>query len=203
MKRPGILVTIAVTVALTALLAWGVSTFGGDSREPRRTSLLLSEDATSSADADSATGAENTATAPVREQVAEAEGEAAENGSTSGSSAGSNSSGSTPGGSSDPSQPVDDEEPPVYETPPLTLEQRKACYYDLIAAQDRAVAEAEAAFPLDSEDADVEAHMELRFELLARYEAEVREEYGVTSEQLDAIVSEGIQNNWPMPPLEE
>lgn len=84
----------------------------------------------------------------------------------------------------------------------LTIEQREQCYYDIIAAEDRAVAEAEAQYPLDTEDAEVASHVALRIELLDRYEQEVLDEYGITADQLDAIVQEGIQNGWPMPPLE-
>lgn len=83
----------------------------------------------------------------------------------------------------------------------LTLEQRKACFYDLIGAEDRAVAQAEATYPMDDDPENVQKNVELRLQLQEQFEAEVAQEYGVTAEQLDAIAEEGIRNSWPMPPL--
>lgn len=85
----------------------------------------------------------------------------------------------------------------------LTLEERKAFYWELIEAQDRAVAEAEAAHPMDSDPPQVDKYVALWLELTAEYETAVREKYDVSEAQADAIVEEGIVNRWPMPPLPE
>ncbi len=84
----------------------------------------------------------------------------------------------------------------------LTLEERQACYWDLVLAEDRAVAEAEEAYPLSANPPNVPAHVELRFRLMDEYQAVVGEEYGLSREELDSIIDEGIEDRWPMPPLE-
>ncbi len=85
----------------------------------------------------------------------------------------------------------------------LSLEERKAFYWELIEAQDRAVAEAEAAHPMDSDPPQVDEYVRLWLELTAKYESAVREKYDVSEAQADAIVEEGIVSSWPMPPLPE
>jgi hypothetical protein len=85
----------------------------------------------------------------------------------------------------------------------LSLDEKKAFYWELIEAQDRAVAEAEKAHPMDSDPPQVDAYLALWLELTKEYEAAVMEKYGVSQAQADAIVDEGIAGGWPMPPLPE
>jgi len=83
----------------------------------------------------------------------------------------------------------------------LTIEQRKAFYWEIIEAQDRAVAEADAQYPMDADPPQVAEYVALWLKLTEEYEAEVRRKYGLTPEQADAVIEEGIVNRWPMPPL--
>lgn len=83
----------------------------------------------------------------------------------------------------------------------LTLEQKKSCYWDIILANDRAVSEAEDKYPMEDEKTDINQHVEYRFELVDKYEAEVAAKYGISVEQLNSISEEGLKNAWPMPPL--
>lgn len=91
----------------------------------------------------------------------------------------------------------DEESEPVA----LTLEERKDCYWNLIAAEDQAVAEANEKYPFDSDSPDIDAHVKLRLELTEKYQKVVREESGVTAKQAEAILEEGANKAWPMPPL--
>jgi hypothetical protein len=93
--------------------------------------------------------------------------------------------------------------PPPAPPTGLSLAERQAFYWELIEAQDRAVAEAEKAHPMDSDPPQVDAYVALWLELTKEYEAAVMEKYGVTQAQADAIVDEGITSGWPMPPLPE
>lgn len=85
----------------------------------------------------------------------------------------------------------------------LSLTERMALYWELIEAQDRAIAEAEKAHPMDSDPPQVDAYVALWLKLTQEYEAAIMEKYGVTQAQADAIIEEGITSGWPMPPLPE
>lgn len=203
MKRPGVVTTVVAVVATTAIITWGIAALSDDRGEPIRTpSLSLSaENSQTAADSDDDTGSIEPSST-VRELSAAA-GSPERDAAASGSSQQSGDAAADPSATEaeDPAGPADDPATPVV-IPDLTLEQRKACYWDLIAAQDRAVAEAEAQYPLDAEPPDVAAHLALRMSLTETYEAAVRAEYGITAAELEAIGWEGIENNWPMPPLE-
>lgn len=82
----------------------------------------------------------------------------------------------------------------------LTLEQRKAAYFALIGAEDRAVKEAEEEIPNQGDREQIDAHLALRFRLLEEYEASIREQYDLSDEDIAAILEEGVNNAWPMPP---
>lgn len=84
----------------------------------------------------------------------------------------------------------------------LTTEKRKACYWEGVQAEDRAVAEAEAAYPLDSEHKDADKHLALRASLMEKYKTVVAQKYGITLSQLEKVMEEGVQKHWPMPPFE-
>lgn len=83
----------------------------------------------------------------------------------------------------------------------LTLEERKAFYWEIIEAQDRAVLEANAEYPMDADPPDVDSYIALWLELSEEYEGAVRAKYGLIPAQADIVIEEGIVNNWPMPPL--
>ncbi len=201
MKRTGIVA--AVAIAASALIVWGVvALFGDTGSAPRTTSLSLpaqtdSESTTASAGSIDASGT-------VRE-LSEATSDPAQRDTSAASAQPQDDAVSTdpdaPNDGTSASTPGNAVAPPVIVTE-LTLAQRRACYWDLVAAQDRAVAEAEAAYPLDADPPDIEAHLALRASLTEEYEAAVRDEYDITAAQLAAIAEEGIQAGWPMPPLE-
>jgi len=85
----------------------------------------------------------------------------------------------------------------------LSIEQRKECYYRLIEAEYRAIAEAEAAYPQEVEEADLDAHYEMRFRLTDQYQAEIGKEYDLTFDGVVAVLVEGAEGNWPLPPMTE
>ena len=89
------------------------------------------------------------------------------------------------------------------ETTGLSEEQRRTIFKELVAAEDRADAEAEAIYPLDIFDPNyqegtIEKYVALSNELLDKYRAEVRAKYGITEEQQSAIIVEGVTEYWPM-----
>ena len=132
------------------------------------------------------------AVGPLANSVRSRQEQAAQNPGTSTSSGGDDG-----GTASTPAKPAP--APPTG----LSLAKRQACYWELIEAQDRAVAEAENAYPMDSDPPQVDAYVALWLELTKEYEAAVMERHGVTQAQADAIVDEGITSGWPMPPLPE
>jgi len=78
------------------------------------------------------------------------------------------------------------------ETTGLSEDERRTMFKELVAAEDRADAEAYATYP----DA-VEEQIDLYWELLEEYKAEVRAKYGITEEQSYEIVAEGVTEYWP------
>ena len=128
-------------------------------------------------------------------------GQAPSGGTSTGTSGGSTSSGGTTSGGSTTPDTTEDPKPVPVVPVTLTLEQRQACYYDLIAAEDRAVAEASEKYSLDDDPPNISGYVALFIELLEKYQGEVCAEYGITTDQIATIISEGTSNNWPMPPL--
>jgi hypothetical protein len=110
-------------------------------------------------------------------------------GSESDSDGGAQPGGTAPAGSTEPAAPIT-----------LTLAERQAFYWELIEAQDRAVIEADAKYPMDADPPDVDSYVALWIELNTKYEAEVRTKYGLSPAQANVVVEEGLANNWPMPP---
>ena len=89
------------------------------------------------------------------------------------------------------------------DTTGLSEELRRAIFKELVAAEDRADAEAEAVYPVDIFDPNYEEDNVLRNitlsdELLDEYRAEVRAKYGITREQQSAISLEGVTSYWPL-----
>jgi len=81
----------------------------------------------------------------------------------------------------------------------LTLEERKACYWESIEAEDRAVREAGEVYPIDADPRQKEEHYTLRMSLEATYQAELREKYSLTVRQMKLLMAEGAGAMWPMP----
>jgi hypothetical protein len=205
-RVPAALAAFAV-VAVIVFAGLAISAYQESVRTPRvRTAAPWSLDSTSSADVEPEISAEPSlpATATIREQAARAAtgGTAGQTSQSGGSSAAG--SGSSTGGTSGSAPAAGGSGSGDSAGTPsavLTLEQRKACYWELIAAEDRAVAEAEAAYPMESDDADVDANVKMRLELTEKYQALVRAKYRISREAAEAIIAEGMANGWPMPPI--
>ena len=85
----------------------------------------------------------------------------------------------------------------------FTEEQRRQIFKELVAAEDRAEAEAERIYPMDVFDPNYKAenidkHFEKSDELAEKYEAEVRAKYGISEEIEKQISVEGLTERWPM-----
>ena len=65
----------------------------------------------------------------------------------------------------------------------LTLVQRKQCFKELVAADDRAFNESGG---------------KLNYKLSAKYKALVYKKYKITKQQADEFDTEGVLNNWPI-----
>lgn len=204
MNRRVLILVIAATILIGAVAVFALTSGGADDavvQDPGTGLGSLEPTASGGSSIDTSTADASTAEGGQRETT---DGEAArpvvpvpEGSAISGGSSDSSDPASGDGGSGDtakPAQPV-----PVG----LSEEQRKAVFWDLIAAWDRAVLEAEKAFPLSADNPDVVAHVKLRMSLIAEYEAEIMDEYDITAAQLETIYNEGIAKRWPMPPYEE
>lgn len=91
---------------------------------------------------------------------------------------------------------------PSEETLAISEDDRRAIFKELMAAEYRADAEAEAIYPLDIFDPNwqednVEKNADLYWELFEKYKAEVRAKYGITEDQSDEIEVEGLTQYWP------
>lgn len=85
----------------------------------------------------------------------------------------------------------------------LTTKQRKQVFKEIVAAEDRAVKEAEHAYPIDYGDRDSlrktrEKQIELRNELMDKYKKRVADKYFLSTKELKEISYEGVLSNWPM-----
>ena len=91
---------------------------------------------------------------------------------------------------------------PSAETLAISEDDRRAIFKELMAAEYRADAEAEAIYPLDIFDPNwqednVEKNVDLYWELFEKYNAEVRAKYGITEDHADEIAAEGVTQYWP------
>ena len=75
----------------------------------------------------------------------------------------------------------------------LTEAQRRSIYKEIVAAADRAMAEAERLYP---DPDDVFRQIDACHELEERYKAEVRDKWGITEEVQTRIVIEGVAMHW-------
>ncbi len=78
----------------------------------------------------------------------------------------------------------------------LTEQTRRKFFKELVAAEDRALAEADIARLRNPPKANIKKWSELE----EKYIQEVRQKYNITKEIEKKIVIEGIKENWPMPP---
>lgn len=77
----------------------------------------------------------------------------------------------------------------------LTVDQRQAYFREVVAAEARAMADADARI---NPNVDVMGNIGLNNDLRERYVAELRGAYGLTAEQHAAIMAEAMQKGWPM-----
>jgi len=186
MNKRAIALTVAAVVVSAAIVGYAVLS------KPAPAQKLSSHGApvvSSSVDGTSAAAADTTDTGSV-----------STTGGANTASGGTAQSGTSSGGTgTNATKPV----VPAVPVVPVTLStaQRKACYMELVQAEDRAVAEAEAKYPLNADPPNIDAHMTLRFSLIEKYEKAVADKYGITMEQAAAITVEGTEQGWPMPPL--
>jgi hypothetical protein len=78
----------------------------------------------------------------------------------------------------------------------LTEEQRRTIFKEIVAAEDRALAEAERLYPDLVDIDDVNRQADATHELAERYRAEVRDKWGITREVQRRIVTEGVTMHW-------
>lgn len=197
---------VAVVVAIVVFSQVGKNT----STEPVSvTTLTVDASATASVETSTPVAAAPT----TREQAEAAKSDTSEDEDSGSSSSGSSSSSSSKKKSSSSSSSSDDDDgtgnsagddtPSYTPVADLTLAQRQDCYLQLVAAEDRAVSEAEAKYPLDGSVDNTEKNLELRFSLTEKYQAEVAAEFGISTDDIPTILAEGIDNQWPLPPLSE
>jgi hypothetical protein len=74
----------------------------------------------------------------------------------------------------------------------LSEEQRQQVYGLVGRAEERAIYEADEAFPNFGEK-----HTEMVETLTAKYHEEVQQKYGLTEDQMTELFAEGFQKNWP------
>lgn len=75
----------------------------------------------------------------------------------------------------------------------LSPDEAREAYKAICAAQDKAMREADAKYP-----GDIAKLAEYEEFLSAQYEAQVRQDYGITEEQQTEIIAVGVEQNWPM-----
>ena len=196
--------TLILIVTAVAIVAFGLTVFALTSKPKASTvsqHMPVAMESTETADSTIPTETASTESSSTTPSVAATSAAAAAAATTSKSKSGSSSSTT---GKSTPSNPTGAATTPKpAPAAPITLSvaERQACYYDLIAAEDKAVAEADAKYPDNGESFDVSANLTLRFGLLDKYWAAVGTKYSLSAAQLDTILTEGISNSWPMPPL--
>jgi len=93
----------------------------------------------------------------------------------------------------------------------LTEGQRRVIFKDIVRAEDRARAESMVTYPdllpsapgysQDAFLAQLGQQMGEQERLTESYKSALAREHGLTREQLDDIESEGLREDWPMPPL--
>lgn len=80
-------------------------------------------------------------------------------------------------------------------------EERRQIFKEIIAAEDRAMNEADTKYPLDKAGVtmdDFEKNSDLNNELTEKYKGQVRKKYGITEDQEMEIIVEAFMEGWPM-----
>jgi len=85
----------------------------------------------------------------------------------------------------------------------LTEETRRRIFKGIVAAEDRAHAEAEKRYPTNImaagyKPANPEKNIDLSRKLQAKYKAAMRAKYGISEEAQNKIAAEGLTENWPL-----
>jgi len=84
----------------------------------------------------------------------------------------------------------------------LTEAQRRDLFKEIVAAEDRAQAEADRLYPTDISNPNWESNLKTNIDtynmLADQYRAEVRQRYGITEEEQSQITVEGLTEGWPL-----
>ena len=83
----------------------------------------------------------------------------------------------------------------------FTEEERRQIFKEIVAAEDRAMNEADAKYPLGKAGVtmdDFKKNSDLNSELTEKYKEQVRKKYGITEDQETEIVVEAFMEKWPM-----
>jgi hypothetical protein len=203
MNRRAVIYGVVGAVVL-ALVAYGVFASGNEESSDRSVSLSLpSDEPTGTASTDATSGA---LASPAERAQAAAEG-TDESPMQDIRSRAAESAHSEPASEGEAQQggaaPAPDPKAVASVTARLTVAERQAAYWKLVEAEDRAVFEADREFPMDADPPDVDSYVALMIELTDTYTKAVQDEYGLTEAEVEAIITEGIANSWPMPPLPE
>ncbi len=97
-------------------------------------------------------------------------------------------------------EPAPEPKPAPTEAGGLSLAERKAIFWDLAEAEDRAMAEADAVYdPMNPDYDNIMANIDLNDELYDRYYKEILRRYGISDAVARQIMVEGSQARWPTP----
>ena len=82
----------------------------------------------------------------------------------------------------------------------FTEEERKQIFKEIVAAEDRAMNEADIKYPIKAGATlnDIEKNIDLNNELTEKYKTQVRTKYGITEDIESEIIVESFEELWPM-----
>lgn len=99
-----------------------------------------------------------------------------------------------------PPEPKPAPAPAPEETVSMSVAERKAIFWELAEAEDRAMAEADAVYdPMNPDYDNIMANIDLNDELYDRYYKEILKRYGISDAVARKIMVEGSQARWPTP----
>ena len=89
---------------------------------------------------------------------------------------------------------------------PLSEATRKQIYWEGFAIEHKAERAAKARYPVDPTSNDfmqqLKTNQAYADSLIAKDESALRRRYGITEDEYDKIIVEGVKNNWPRPPAQ-
>ena len=83
--------------------------------------------------------------------------------------------------------------------PSISEERKRQIFYDLVVAEDKADREALQRHPVLNPLNPSMDYARLYNKLEKEYKEDVARKYGLSQEQVDEIIVEGVMNEWPMP----